>query len=199
MLYFKLFFHDRCVLCIPLKGFLLIVPKNVKQRFRFLLRVVQFDSAHPADWLQGAMPTAEIDLAVWCTLQSLSQRSDVYCTAFEILDVLESWEVWNNWLCSMMHTAESDFRCDAHGGDWFSGMIHPPGDWLSGVIHTLDIDLTVEIYSTVECTQHSFSKNLNILEKNKKECKNTVACLSGAQMGSNHETNRGKHFVTHSY
>ena len=37
-----------------------------------------------------------------------------------------------------------------------------------------------------------FLKNMNTSAKTKKEFENTIAGLSGAQMGSNHEENRGQ-------
>ena len=37
-----------------------------------------------------------------------------------------------------------------------------------------------------------FLKNMNTSAKTKKEFENTIAGLSGAQMGSNHEKNRGQ-------
>ena len=42
-------------------------------------------------------------LGVWCI-----PRWDAYCGDFEILCVVDSSEIWNNWLRGMMHTVEID-------------------------------------------------------------------------------------------
>ena len=133
-----------------------------------------------AVWICGVMHTVEIDSKVWCTLQRLwctPRRLTWRCDAlrgdwlgcvihtleivskefFEILCVLDSSGIWNNWLSSYMYTAKIDLavwctpwiltpRRDAHRRDWLRGGCTPwrltprwdahRGDWLRGGMHT---------------------------------------------------------------
>ena len=79
---------------------------------------------HLRDCLCSEMHNVEIVSAAWCTLGRLSPRSDthlieivsaVLCTPRRLLryDVLDFWEIWNNWLRGVHHIAEIDLavRC----------------------------------------------------------------------------------------
>ena len=137
--------------------------------------------AHQGAWLRGRKHTAELDSVVGCTPRSLTMWLDVHRGVFG--------ELFITWLRGMMHTAESDsvvgctqqsfwrtfhhltLQCDAHRGVWLRGMMH-----------------IAESDSAVGCTPQSFLK-IEYLGEIKTEFEKSLACLSGAKMGSNYEKN----------
>ena len=65
------------------------------------------------------------------------------------------------------------------------------GAWLRGVMHTAEfVEIFYLLDSVVWCTPLSFLK-IRKLGEIEKEFENILDCLSGIQMGSNHEKNRG--------
>ena len=122
--------------------------------------------ANCGDCLRGVMQTAEIISAGWCKLRRLTPRSDAFRWNFEILCVLDSWEIWINWLPGiMLHTH--------------------PWDWLSGVRHRH----TAEIDSLVGCTPWSFlTIQIKVSQWDQRKMQNYfMLFVKGAQMCSNHK------------
>ena len=196
----NLFCHDRFV--HPWKGFVLNVPlkgTRDERRFRFWLCHVQFDS---------------------CTPQRLTLQCDADRGDFEILCVLDSWKIWTidsavwctpqSLWCTLQRLTP---RWDVHNGDCQGGVIHTAKIFLdiwtptsvvwcklSGVHHIAEIDCVVaEIESVVGCTTlWSFLKIWISRRYRRKIIKNTLACLSVVQMGSNHEKKLVINLVSHS-
>ena len=142
------------------------------------------------------MHTEANDLAVWCTPRRLTRQCDAHR---------------GDWLGSVMHTAEIDStvwctprrwtrQCDAleqltpqydaQSGVWLSSLMHTVvtercdahrWDWPHGGMQTVE-----------------FLKNSNILAKSEKKAKIPyIVCLSGAQMGLNHETLEFTNLIAH--
>ena len=106
------------------------------------------------------------------------------------------------WLHGVMHTAELDFAV------WFTPWSLPPqwdvhrGAWLRSMMHTMELEFTVWCtlrsrtprddahYGVWLCggMGGSFLK-FEYLGEIETEFEHILACISGAQMGSNHENN----------
>ena len=168
----------------PLKGFLRIVSLKAttdKWRFRFWFRGVQFISgvwtrnctprisslgcvAHRGNHLCGGLHTEEIIFAVGCTPRRSSPRYAAHRR--------DRWDDLHGML--HMHTAKffSKFRALDSAVCCTPLRLSPP-QYVAhrGVLHIAEV-FVIEYLNKIE----------TVFE-------NTLACLSGAQMGSNHEIN----------
>ena len=159
-----------------------------------LRRLTWWCDAHKEDWIGGVMQTVEIVSAGWCI-------------------PLRFWYILCSWgltcSCCVMPTTEIDLQllCDAHHGDWLAVAVWctPRGlPYSCCVMHTTEIELDVGCTAqrlTWMCdVQHrdwlykingmhtaEFLEKFEYFNAIKKLFKNILACLAGAQMGSNHE------------
>ena len=157
-------------MCSPLKGFLLIVPlKATKDKRRFRFH------------LRG-VPFVS---AVWCTPRRSSQRYDAH---------------HGDHLSYVMHTAEVCMVNTYIMNELFWNIKCYNFFYLCGVQHTADI--ISGVCSTLQRLSLRYNAHggdhfvIEYLGENKTE--NTSGCLSGAQMGSNHEKIGVENLVTHS-
>ena len=159
------------------------------------------------DWFGSVMYsvqyTAEIDLVVWCTQRRLNWRCDAN-RGDSLRRVMHTAEVLIHF---MFLGIDLQLLCDAHHGDWLAVAVWctPRGlPYSCCEMHTTEIELDVGCTAqrlTWMCdVQHrdwlykingmhtaEFLEKFEYFNAIKKLFKNILACLAGAQMGSNHE------------
>ena len=99
------------------------------------------------------------------------------------------------YLCSVLLTTEIVSAVCCTPLRWFLRYAAHRGNPLYGVLHTA-VSLCTEIISKVWCTTRRWSSRYvaHSGDHFETEFENTLGCLSEAQMGSNHEKNRGQKF-----
>ena len=164
--------------------------------------------AHLGVWLRSMGHTAELDSVVRCTpqrflrnLKHLNWRCDALRGADPLVgsppwSLTPLWEAHRRaWLCGVMQTANR--------GDWLRRCLTPQWDAyrevfkkiffmhtsLCGMMHIAESDSSVWCplwRRTPPYDAHWYPGKI------KKEFENILVCLSGSQVGSNHDKNRGK-------
>ena len=149
-------------MCSPLKRFLLIVPLKATIDFQRFWF-----------WLHRV----QFDSALSCTLRNLIPWCDVHRTVFEKFGSLDS---------AMGCTLRSlTPRRDAHHGAWQLGIMHTEESDSAGWCTTQSLTPRYDAHQGA-LYQYEY------LSKIETKFENTSPCLSGAQLGSNHEKNGGQ-------